>query len=288
MKKQRSNMVCLWMLWIFVQLIIKVIVMSEKITAENLDQVIQKNKEIRADIERCSRLVFTRFNRMQVGSPPQLAIQLLRTYGLIQMPIDNPYLSGAIYVKNGKKIPFINTALPRVNQYFAAWHELYHLLFDEVSFDHFIELETTMEERKAEYFASRMLLGNLMSYFSDLPKDMDFRSKVYNCMAVFQTPYKAVLIALYETASEIENSTLMSMVKDNFDSAHQNMTECFGELGLDNTLVLPSYVVDVSILRSKIKECEQKRPDLSCHKDNQQFLEMVMKEIKLAAGTSYA
>ena len=106
--------------------------MSEKITAENLDQVIRKNKEISADIEQCRQLVFTRFNRMQVSSPPQLAIQLLRTYGLIQMPVNNPYFGGAIYVKEGRRIPFINTALPRVNQYFAEWHELYHLLFDTV------------------------------------------------------------------------------------------------------------------------------------------------------------
>ena len=107
--------------------------MSEKITAKNLDQVIQKNKEIKQEIERCAILVRTTFNRMQVASPPQLAIQLLRTYGLVQMPIENPYLSGAIYVKEEKKIPFINTAMPRVSQYFTAWHELYHLIFDMVT-----------------------------------------------------------------------------------------------------------------------------------------------------------
>lgn len=262
--------------------------MSEKITAKNLDQVIQKNKEIRREIEEYNRLIFTKFNRMQVNSPPQLAIQLLRTYGLIQMPIDNPYLSGAIFVKEGRRIPFINTALPRVNQYFSAWHELYHLLFDAVSFDHLIEPETIMEERKAEYFASKMLLGNIMSYFFDLPEEMDFCSKVYNCMAVFQAPYKAVLIALYESAVQMQNSVLMSMVKDNFDNTYHNISECFGELGLDNNLVLPSYVVDVSSLYAKIKECEQERPDLSYHKDNEQFLEKVMKKIKLAAGEPYA
>lgn len=262
--------------------------MSERITAENLDQVIQKNREIRMDIERCSRLVFTNFNRMMVSSPPQLAIQLLKTYGVIQMPIDNPYFSGAIFVKEDRRIPFINTALPRVNQYFAAWHELYHLLFDEVSFDHLIEPETTMEERKAEYFASRMLLGNLTAYFSELPEDMDFCSKVYNCMAVFQTPYKSVLIALYETAAQMENRVLMDMVKDKFDCVHRNIAECFVELGLDSTLVLPSYVVDVSSLRSKIREYERERPDLGYHRDNEQFLEGIVKEIRMAAGGSYA
>ena len=65
-------------------------------------------------------------------------------------------LSKAARSFNGKRIPLINTALPRANQYFTAWHEIYHLLFDEVSFDHLIESETLMEERKAEYFAALM------------------------------------------------------------------------------------------------------------------------------------
>lgn len=262
--------------------------MSEKITARNLSQVIQKNKVIKQEIEQCTLLVRTTFNRMQVSSPPQLAIQLLRTYGLIQMPVDNLYLSGAIYVKEDKKIPFINTALPRVNQYFAAWHELYHMIFDVVSFDHFIETETTIEERKAEYFASKMLLGNLISYFSELPDEMDFQAKVYNCMAVFQTPYKAVLIALYEIAAQMDNSTLMDAVRENFDNGLRNISEQFEELGLDNTLVLPSYVVDVSSLHIKIKECVQEEPELNYHKDNEQFLESVAKEIRLVTGDSYA
>ena len=106
-------------------------------------------------------------------------------------------------------------------------------------------------------------------------------------MAVFQTPYKAVLIALYETAAQTENNALMDKVKTYFDNVHPDMSECFAELGLDNTLVLPPYVVDVSSLQSKIKECEQERPDISYHKDNEHFLERVMKEIKLVAGESY-
>lgn len=262
--------------------------MSERITADNLEQVIQKNKVIRQEIEQCVMLVKTTCNRMQVSSPPQLAIQLLRTYGLIQMPIENPYLSGAIYVKNEKRIPFINTALPRVNQYFTAWHELYHIIFDMVSFDHLIESDTTMEERKAECFASKMLLGNLIPYFTELPDNMDFQAKVFNCMAVFQTPYKAVLIALYEAASQINNVMLMNLVKKNFDSMHVNIAERFLELGLDNTLVLPSNVLDVSSLQSKIRERIQKEPELRYHKDNEMYLENIIKEIRLIRGDSNA
>ena len=44
-----------------------------------------------------------------------------------------------------------------------------------------IESEILMEERKAEYFAALMLLGNLMPYFEGL-KDMEFQAKAFQCM----------------------------------------------------------------------------------------------------------
>ena len=130
--------------------------MSERITAANLDEVIGKNEIICEQINKNVNFIWSECNLIHLNSPVQLAWEILRSYGVIQLPIDNHYLSGAIFVRDGKKIPVINTALPRANQYFTAWHEIYHLMFDEVSFDHLIETETLMEERKAEYFASCM------------------------------------------------------------------------------------------------------------------------------------
>lgn len=40
---------------------------------------------------------------------------------------------------------------------------------------------------------------NLLPYYTELP-EMDFLSKIFHCMDTFQAPYKAVLIALYESA----------------------------------------------------------------------------------------
>ena len=160
-------------------------------------------------------------------------------------------MSGAIFVRDGKRIPLINTALPRANQYFTAWHEIYHLLFDEVSFDHLIESETLMEERKAEYFAALMLLGKLMPYFEEL-RDMDFQSKAFQCMNAFQAPYKAVLISLYESAIKTGNMTIAEEVKRNFDVQITDVARSFRNLGLDDSLVRPSYVVNVSSLQEKI------------------------------------
>ena len=115
--------------------------MSEKITADNLDEVVKKNAAIRAETENLVLQIKTKCNKLSVQSTALLAIQMLRENGLIMMPVDNPYFGGAIYVKDGKKIPFINTAQPRANQYFTAWHEIYHLIFDKISFDHVINVD---------------------------------------------------------------------------------------------------------------------------------------------------
>ena len=94
--------------------------MSERITAANLDEVIKRNEVIEEQMKQSASLIWSKYNPMQINSPIQLALQILRPYGLIQLPIDNLYLSGAIFVRDGNRIPLINTALPRANQYFTA------------------------------------------------------------------------------------------------------------------------------------------------------------------------
>lgn len=227
--------------------------MSERITAANLDEVIKWNEVIEEQMKQSASLIWSKYNPMQINSPIQLALQILRPYGLIQLPIDNHYLSGAIFVRDGKRIPLINTALPRANQYFTAWHEIYHLLFDEVSFDHLIESEILMEERKAEYFAALMLLGNLMPYFEGL-KDMEFQAKAFQCMNAFQAPYKAVLISLYESA-----------VKNNFMEVH---SACL----LAQELNCPAFVGEFRFeipeqLRSKVIRPDNLKEVMDCVMD---------------------
>lgn len=261
--------------------------MSERITASNLDEVIAMNEAIEKEMTEKVSLIWAEHNPMQINSPIQLALQILKEYGLIQLPIDNHYLSGAIFVRDGKRIPVINTALPRVNQYFTAWHEIYHLLFDRYSFDHLIKAETLMEERKAEYFAALMLLGKLMPYFEGL-RDMDFQSKAFQCMNAFQVPYKAVLISLYESATKSGNMTIAEEVKRNFDVQITDIARNFRDLGLDDSLVQPSYVVNVSSLQEKINTTIQDEPEVEYHKDNEAFLRKILDKFKTLTGDSDA
>ena len=254
--------------------------MSEIITAANIDLVIQKNREIANEVSAQALKLQMNTSIMRVASMPQLALLILQEFGLVQIPIEDKYWSGAIYVKEGKIIPVINTALPRANQYFAAWHEIYHLLFDKVSFDHIIENDNMMEERKAEYFAACMLLSEVDRYFTDLPA-MDIISKVLCCMSAFQAPYKAVLISLYEDAVRSGNEKLKSQIKEIIDLKIDDIPERFRRLGLDDSLVMPSYVVNTSYLHEQIKKSEEANPELKYHGDNEAFLENIMKEIRV-------
>ena len=254
--------------------------MSEKITAANLDTVIQKNKEINSEVMQCVRTIETKYNPMGMNSNALLSFQILKEEGLIQLPIENPHWCGAIFVRDEKRIPVINTACPRVNQYFSAWHEVYHLYFDKVSFDHVIDSECILEERKAEYFASKMLLGNLLSFYNSLD-DVDFIQKICQCMSVFEAPYKAVLISLYESALDNNNKKLCEDIKKNFDFSQDKLVSVFQESGLDDALVKPSNTVSFGKLNSIISSKIEENPDLNYHKDNQEYLKTIFQKISV-------
>ena len=254
--------------------------MSELITGANIDLVIKKNSEIRDEVRKQAMILQLNPSIMKVASTPQLALLILQGFGLIQMPIEDKFWSGAIFVKEGKKIPVINTALPRANQYFAAWHEIYHLIFDKVSFDHFIETDNTIEERKADCFAACMLLNGVERFFTELP-EMDFISKIFWCMSAFQAPYKAVLVSIYEYAIQIENEKLGQRIKEVFDLVFEDMPKRFRMLGLDDSLVKPSYVINTSSLQERIKRSKTANPELNYHKDNEDFLLNIMKELSM-------
>lgn len=256
--------------------------MSELITAENIDLVIKKNREIKDEVLEQAIKLQTNPLIMKTASAPQMALWILQGFGLVQMPIEDKFWSGAIYVKDGKRIPVVNTALPRANQYFAAWHEIYHVIFDQVSFDHFIETDNTLEERKAECFAACMLLNGVDRYYIELP-EMDFTSKIFHCMAAFQAPYKAVLVSLYEYAVQSENEKLCNRIKEVFDFQFDDLPERFRMLGLDDSLVKPSYVINTLFLQERIKKSKDENPELKYHKDNEEFLINIKKEIAMIA-----
>ena len=215
--------------------------MSEIITAENIDTVVQRNKGIVDEVSAQALKLQKNPSIMRVPSMSQLALLILQGFGLVQMPIEDKYWSGAIYVKEGKIVPVINTA-------------------------------------------ACMLLQDVDKYFANLTT-MDIVSKVMYCMSAFEVPYKAVLISLYEDAVQRKNENLKSQIKEILDLKIEDMPKRFRRLGLDDSLVMPSYVVNTSYLHEQIKKCEEANPELKYHGDNESFLENIMKEIRVLTRT---
>ena len=108
-----------------------------------------------------------------------------------------------------------------------------------------------------------------------------FLAKVFHCMDTFEAPFKAVMIALYESAEQSGNTGLMEKIKQHFDKSFEYLPKMFRDLGLDDSLVKPSYVINVNALQAKINERIKQNPELKYNHDNAQFLNNVLKELNL-------
>lgn len=117
---------------------------------------------------------------------------------------------------------------------------------------------------------------------------MEFQAKTFQCMNAFQAPYKAVLISLYESAVKNGNTAIAEEVKENFDVQVEDIAHRFRDLGLDDSLVRPSYVVNVSPLQEKINKTIRNEPEVEYHKDNEAFLKTVLSEFKMLTGEADA
>lgn len=248
-----------------------------RITKDMLDQTIARNKEIKNEVELIVNLVYTRYKTVNILSAEKQALQILKDHHLIQLPISDENWGGAIRkLPNSKKIFVINTAQPRVYQYFIYWHEIYHLIVDfEGASSHLISVEFDIRERAADYFASQMLLGSdVYDYFYKLDKTLDFLKKTMHCMDMFKAPYKAILIQLYESAFEKENHQLMKEIKENFDVkfSQDTFVQLFKELALDITLVQPSNIIDFGGLKSRIEEKRKEDDSVNMYNEHLDFV----------------
>lgn len=261
--------------------------MSEIITSKNLDQVIEKNKLIQSEVNRLVNDTKFRYNTSMVSSANKFAFKILKQYHLIQIPIEDKYFGGLILLKDKLRIPIINTAQPRVYQYFVAWHEVYHLLYDNSinNKTHEIKIQMEINERIADYFAAEMILGNVYEYYHSL-EDEEFVDKIMRCMDTYEAPYKVILIKLYEEATlRYNNAALKKDILNNFDNLLDNIVDRFEELGLDSELVKPSYVFDTAELEKEIIKKLNSDPQVTYHTDNYNYFLNIKRSVKgLALG----
>jgi len=137
-----------------------------------------------------------------------------------------------------------------------------------------------LNERKADYFAAKMLLGDVYKYYYSLEDD-EFINKIARCIDVFKAPYKAVLIELYEDAVTIYNDLkLKNLIKDNFDKKTGNLIKVFEKLELDTDLLKPSNIISFGNLDKRIELLSKEETDVQYHNDNIKFLKQLRDNIK--------
>ncbi len=223
-----------------------------EITFDDLPQILKENKEIHSEIHIAINDYLQNFHLKgwnRIDGAKKLIEQ--KNY-LIEAPIDDLNFGGFIRSTNTDKlICYINSAQPRMYQNFIVFHELYHLLhnFTKMEKFHFIEagLDHRNEERKADYFASLLLLDEheLRSFFSGSANENEsLYTKILLCMNTFKAPYKAVLIRLYEL-----NLIKFNELKMMFDKKIDFLEE-FRRLGKDTYILEPSNVINFKGLES--------------------------------------
>lgn len=248
-----------------------------RITGENLDETILRNERIDRQVQEHIRFIERRLIKWKSLPIEEQALSILKEHNLVEIPIPDDNWGGAIRkFHSDKVVPIINTAQPRIYQYFIYWHEIYHLTErEELSIhsdeNYEISTEFDLNERKADYFASQMIFGysDLHDYCYSLKYD-DFIVKIAHCMKSFKAPYKAVLIQLYQIAKKNQNEQLQRTIKLYFDKQYtiQDWRVVFQEYALDDNLIKPSYVTNLNSIINAIKSKIAQHPDVELFQDN--------------------
>jgi Zn-dependent peptidase ImmA (M78 family) len=226
-----------------------------ELTAAHLPVLLDQNKEIYHEVESVVRKYFRdHFQRgWTIVEGTQKWIE--DNHHLLQAPIQDASLGGFIYFQTTRHICYVNTWQPRVYQNFMILHELYHLLTGTGLTTqqplHLVEpdMDESMDERKADYFASLLLIdGNDLKEFVSSLKDRRLEEVVFYCMARFGAPYKAVLIRMFEL-NLLSSDNLITM----FDNKYEYEIE-FDKIGIDKACIQRSNLIKFDRLEEIMAE----------------------------------
>lgn len=224
--------------------------MSGPISKDQLDLAAARCQKLRRKLIPLSLQLQTSCNPLQLPSF-QLPLCLLELHGLLRLPVEDPAWSGGAFKRKGGVVPVLNTARPRVEQYFTAWALFYEVLYGSHASDFLMGPRPTMENLPPWCFASLPLEG-LPLYFAS--QGGAFLPRVFRCMAVYRAPFPAVLLRLYEHAWETGNEPLQEQIRQNYDLDCAQLPQAFRDMGLDDALVCPSNQVDLRPIRALLSD----------------------------------
>lgn len=227
-----------------------------ELTFSDLPSLLEENKQIRSEVNQLIKEYLKNFHPRGWDIIDGAREYIRSNHYFIEAPINDLSFGGFIRSTNTSKyICYINTFQPRIYQNFCLLHELYHLLsFQQVpELIHMVKagLDSDTNERKADYFASLLLIDEHELYkFYTGPENIhrDTITKVFHAMARFKSPFKAVLIRLFEL--ELITPKELEMLFD----LKIDINNKFEQLGLDPYPVQKSLVVNFEDLKAMMEE----------------------------------
>ncbi|WP_171038199.1 ImmA/IrrE family metallo-endopeptidase [Aquibacillus sediminis] len=227
-----------------------------EITFQDLPRIMEENKEIRAEINMMVNQYFRTYHPKGWNRIDGARKFIEQHHYLIEAPVNDATFGGFIRTTHSNKhICYINTAQPRMYQNFVLFHELFHLisLQQEMGRFHLVtaELDNESNERKADYFASLMLMDEheLKAFFTGPEnKGETVFDKTLLCMFAFKAPYKAVLIRLFEL-NLISRDYLQAFFDQNI-----NFSREFARIGKDQFILETSKVRNFRCLETLMEK----------------------------------
>lgn len=245
-----------------------------ELTFEDLPEILKDNKEIHSDVHAMLNFYLQTFHPKGWSLLDGAKKYMEQHHYLIEAPVEDATFGGFLRTTNTSKfICYINSAQPRMYQNFVVFHELYHLISQITQLEklHLVEIgiDQNIKERKADYFASLLLLDKheLKAFFTGQENENEsVFTKVLLCMHAFKAPYKAILIRLYELGL-IELDDLEILFDKKLDFAEE-----FRKMGKDTYILEPSYVINFKTLETLFKK--NALPNM-VQSSNQKFLDEI-------------
>lgn len=254
------------------------------ILKDNLKGILDINKQISKEIKTIAKKDFLNFHDDNISIIQKIYLKLEEECIIIKYPVHIKDLGGFVYKTENHAYCFINSSQSRAFQNFVLIHEYYHLNHEELEKNKidmiFLNEEESINirERKANYYASLMLLDSLRENYNRFIKDRNFTIQKALCYLIdlYKVPKKTILIRLHELGC-IEFDTLY----ENFQNDTDNLLKDFTSLGLDTSNLEPSNTIKLDNIEDEFKKARDTGSMLETFLDqNQIYYEELLKNLK--------
>lgn len=231
------------------------------IRKEELERILELNKQIDNEIKNIVKKDFLDFYDENISIIQNINLKIEEEFNIIKYPINNKELGGFVYKTDNNLFCFINSNQPRNFQNFVLIHEYYHIIHDHNLEKNKINTVLLNEEesinsieRKANYYASLMLLESLRENYNKFINDRKFTLEETICYLIdlYKVPKKTILIRLFELGC-INFDELYS----NFNNDIDDLKEKFTKLGLDIAILEPSNVVKFDDINEEFNKARE-------------------------------